>query len=106
MVAKLGLDFQKPVVIMGTAPFRTDEMNRLVEVFCLAAERLENISALVRLHPSEKLETYAAVARRHPRICFFTNADASLDASLAAADVVVVQGSGLEAMGRSSRVVW
>jgi hypothetical protein len=92
---KLGIDVHKPVAMMGTAPIRCDEFRELVEMFCRAADRLKGISAVVRLHPSEQPGTYALIAQRHPTIRFFTDSEASLDESLAAADVVVCQSSGL-----------
>ena len=92
---KLGIDVHKPVAMMGTAPIHCDEFLQLVEMFCRATERIEGISALVRLHPSEQLDTYSAIARRHPSVHFFANSEASLDESLAAADVIVVQSSSL-----------
>lgn len=92
---RLGLDPTQPVVMLGTSPISPAGRAALAELFCRATERLEGVSAVVRLHPSETLAAYADVLRRHPQVRFCTNATATLDEAIAAADVVVVQGSGL-----------
>ena len=48
----------------------------------------------MRIDPAEKLAFYAAIAKRHPHVRFFSNADATVDESLAAADIVVIRDSG------------
>jgi hypothetical protein len=93
--AKLGLDAAKPVVMLATAPYAGLERTRLVEMFAGCMERLPEAVGIVRLHPSETLEEYRELARLHPAIRFSDNCAASLDESLAAADVVVVQNSGI-----------
>ena len=57
--------------------------------------KLDGVSRIVRLHPSESLEFYADIAREYPQVKFMDNSQLSLDESLAATDVVVVQSSGL-----------
>jgi glycosyltransferase involved in cell wall biosynthesis len=91
---KLGLASGKPVVMLGTTPISDRQCREMAEVFCLAADRLQDISAVVRLHPSERLSTYAPVACRHPDVRFLKNSDATLEEALAAADIVVVPNSG------------
>jgi hypothetical protein len=91
--AKLALDPLLPVVVFAATPER--KFLELAESFCTAVESLDCLTGVVRLHPSEKLATYAAVVRRHPRVRFFQSHSATLDESLAAADVVVVHSSGV-----------
>ena len=93
--ARVGLDDEKPVVMLGTSPIIPRDRLRLAEIFCEAASQLDDVSAAVRLHPSELLDFYADLMRRHPSVRFVTNAAATLDESLAAADLVVVHNSGL-----------
>jgi hypothetical protein len=93
--AKLGLSIEKPVVLLGTNPVSKQECLAMAEVFCAAVEKLDQVSAIVRLHPSERLDSYESVIKRYPRVKFFQNSDSTLDESLAAADIVVVPNSGL-----------
>ncbi len=93
--AKLGLDATKPVVMLATAPYAELDRTRLVEIFAGCIERLLDTTGIVRLHPSEKLDDYGKLAAAHPAIRFFENRAATIDESLAAADVVVVHNSGI-----------
>jgi hypothetical protein len=93
--AKLGLAADKPVVMLGTNPVSKQECLAVAEMFCAGVEKIEHVSAIVRLHPSEKLETYETAIERYPQVKFFMNSDSTLDESLAAADLVVVPNSGL-----------
>jgi hypothetical protein len=90
---KLSLDPQKPVVMYATNP----ELQRLelTESFCTAVEKLDFISGVVRLHPSEKLATYGTIIQQHPSVRFFESSVATLDESLASADIIVVHESGV-----------
>ena len=92
---QLGLDPAKPVVMLATAPYSELERMRLVEMFAGCMERLPDATGIVRLHPSEKIEDYAALAQAHPRVRFFGNGAATLDESLAASEIIVVQSSGI-----------
>jgi hypothetical protein len=92
--AKSGLDPEKLMVMLATAPYRLDLRHQLVEVFCLAVQRVKMCTAVVRLHSSEKLEHYAEIALRFPAVRFMLNDESSVDDALAAADVVVVHSSG------------
>ena len=92
--AKLGLDPDKPVVMLATAPYLMSDRVKLVEMFAACMERLSIASGIVRLHPSEKLEDYRDLAAGHGGIRFFDNCAATLDESLAAADLVVIHSSG------------
>jgi len=92
---KLGLDPDRPVVTLATAPYRLPLRQRLAEVFGAAVEALGNWTGVVRLHASERLETYAEVRSRFPGLHFIAKAAASLDDTLAATDVTVVHSSGL-----------
>ena len=91
--ARLGLDPLGPVVMFATSP----ELRclPLVEMFCETVESMSSFAGVVRLHPSDRLETYKAITQRHPSVLFTRHSDATLDESLAAADVVVVRGSGV-----------
>lgn len=92
--SRLALDHEVPVVMYATT---TAEPHRLegAELFCAAIERMSGVAGVVRLHPAEKIEVYAPVARRYPHIRFSVNSEATLDESLAAADIVVACWSGV-----------
>jgi hypothetical protein len=91
--AKLGVEADKPLVLFATSPgYRHLEV---AELFCVGAEALDSTLAMVRLHPSEKPQTYSTIARRHPGVIFSSASQATLDESLAAADVVVACNSGV-----------
>ena len=92
---RLGLPADRPAVVLGTSPVSTADCLNLAEAYCAAMEKLNGVSALVRLHPSEKIRTYGPVAKRYPGVRFLKNSDATLDEALAAADIVVVSISGL-----------
>jgi hypothetical protein len=92
---KLGLDAAKQVVMLATAPYAETERARLVELFAGCMERFPDAAGIVRLHPSEKIAEYRRLAAAHVRLRFLENRDATLDESLAAADVVVVHNSGI-----------
>ena len=66
-----------------------------VELFCEAVEKLDSVSGMVRLHPSDRIERYKAIIDRYSRVCFIENHRATLDESIMSSDVVVVQGSGV-----------
>lgn len=102
---KLRLDPQKPVIMFATNFMR--QRLDLAEMFCSAVEKLDFVSAVVRLHPAENPADYAAVMQRYPRVRFFENAAATLDESLAAADVVAISGSGMgsDALVKGRRVI-
>jgi hypothetical protein len=92
---KLGLPTDRPVVLFGSTMVNKSVRLAMAELFCLAAEKTGDISAIVRLHPSEQLDVYEPVTRRFPGVRFFLNSDFTLDETLAATDVVVVPNSGL-----------
>jgi hypothetical protein len=91
---KIGLDPARPVVLLATDPIAVERRLRLAEVFCRAVRDQDRFSPVVRLHPVEKLPVYAELAARFPRVRFTTNETWTLDESLAAAEVVVVNCSG------------
>ena len=93
--SRLNIDPSHRVVMLGTSPVAPSQRRLLAAWFCDALRQLDGVSGVVRLHPSERLEFYADFAREHPRVQFMDNAQLSLDESLAATDVVVVQNSGL-----------
>jgi hypothetical protein len=92
---QLGLEPDKPVVMLATGPYRMDLRHALVETFCRGVQGLQECTGVVRLHSSERLEHYATVASRFPSTRFMRNEDSTVDDALAATDVVVVHSSGL-----------
>jgi hypothetical protein len=92
---ELNIDPSHRVVMLGTSPVAPPQRSLLAAWFCGAVSQLDGVSGIVRLHPSENVDFYADIARKHPRIAFLDNMRFTLDESLAAADVVVVQSSGL-----------
>ena len=93
--SQLGLDPDRPVVTLATAPYRIDLRQQLAEAFCKAIQQVKGCTGVVRLHSSERMEHYAEVASRFPDIRFMRNEASSVDDTLAATDVVVVHSSGL-----------
>jgi GT2 family glycosyltransferase len=93
--AELGLPVDRPVVLFGSTMVSKQERLDMAELFCVAAEKVGDVSAVIRLHPSERLDIYESVAKHHPTVRFSNNSDATLDEILAAADIVVVPNSGL-----------
>jgi hypothetical protein len=92
---RLKIDPSGRVVMLGTSPVPPSQRRLLATWFCEAVYQLDGVSGIVRLHPSEKLAFYADIAREFPRVQFMDNSQMTLDESLAASDVVVVQSSGL-----------
>jgi hypothetical protein len=90
---KLGIEATAPVVLLATSPDRG--YLQLAEGFCEAIDSTPGLVGVVRLHPAETMATYAGPAGKHPGVRFMENAETTLDESLAAADIVVVRGSGL-----------
>lgn len=93
--SRMGLDLGVFTVMLATSPDRSPL--DLAEVFCLALEDVEGVQPIVRLHPAESPSDYAEVIARHPGVRFLNSEQSSLDESLAAADLVVVRGSGVGA---------
>jgi hypothetical protein len=92
---QLGLEPDKPVVMLATGPYRTDLRLALAETYCRAIQAVKGCTGVVRLHSSEKLEHYSEIASRFPEIRFMLNEDSTVEEALAATDVVVVHSSGL-----------
>ncbi len=93
--SRLKIDPAHRVVMLGTSPVEPAQRRLLAAWFCDALTQLDGVAGIVRLHPSENLRFYADIARNYPRVTFLDNARVSLDESLALAEVVVVQSSGL-----------
>ncbi|MGO9114898.1 MAG: hypothetical protein ACLP9L_37275 [Thermoguttaceae bacterium] len=93
--SRLNIDPSHRVVMLGTSPVPPLQRRILAAWFCDAVDEIDGVSGIVRLHPSESREFYAGIAREHPQVQFMDNSRLSLDESLAATDVVVVQSSGL-----------
>ncbi len=92
---RLQIDPLHRVAMLGTSPAAESQKRLLTEWFCRAVKQLDGVKGIVRLHPSESLDFYRTIADDFPEISFIDNAQVSLDESLAACDVVVVQRSGL-----------
>jgi hypothetical protein len=92
---KLGLQPAMPVVMLGTAPYRPTAEKAILELFCSAIERVPEAQGVVRLHPSQSPRSYDDFRQRFPKIRFCDNRDATVDEAMTAADIVVVQSSGL-----------
>ncbi len=90
---RLGIEPNARVALLATSPDRGHLT--LAEQFCASVESTPGVLGMVRLHPAESRLTYAKVAERHPLVRFMENTGSTLDESLAAADVVVVRGSGV-----------
>jgi hypothetical protein len=93
--ARLGLDIDLPAVMLGTAPYRPELCFAEAETFCRALGNIGGLSAFVRIHPSQTLEFYRPISERYAAVRFFDNSAATLDESLAAADIVVMRDSGI-----------
>ncbi len=91
---KVGLPADKPVVLLVTNPILPGHKRKLARVFCEGLMGCDQMSAAVRLHPSEKLDEYAREINAFPRVKFLPNEAWTLDEALAAADVVVCHNSG------------
>jgi hypothetical protein len=89
----LGLSRSGRVAVLATSPDRGHL--ELAELYCRTIEAIPEMTGVVRLHPAEDRSLYASVAERYPGIRFMENDEASLGEALAAADVVVVRGSGV-----------
>jgi hypothetical protein len=92
---RLSIEPSHRVAMLGTSPVPPAQRRLLAEWFCDAVYQTNGVSGIVRLHPSERLEFYAEIAGEYPKVTFMDNGQFSLDESLAAADVVVVQSSGI-----------
>jgi hypothetical protein len=91
--ARLGIEAGLPLALLATSPDRG--YLQLAEAFCRGVEAMPEITGVVRLHPAESMAAYAEVAARHRGVKFMRNREATLEESLAAADVIVVRGSGM-----------
>ena len=92
--AKMGLDPNKPVVMLATSNYHWDNRLKLAETFCQAVHGSPAFTGVVRLHPMDKLQGYAELAARFPSVMFMSNEEFSLDVALAASDIIVVHSSG------------
>ncbi len=90
---RMGLGPGASVVLLATSPDRG--YLELAELFCRSLDGMADLTGIIRLHPTENVSVYAQVARRYPKVRFMENREATLDESLAAADVVIVRGSGV-----------
>jgi hypothetical protein len=93
--AKVGLPPEKPLVLLATNPILPENKKKLARVFCEGLKGRNELSAAVRLHPSEKLDEYAAEAMAFPMVKFLANDTWTIEEALAAADVVVCHDSGV-----------
>jgi hypothetical protein len=104
---KAGLDPVRPVALLATNPIRMSDRIKIAAGFCRAFAGSGEVSAVIRLHRSESTGDYAEVMRGHPGAVFLENRVWSLDESLAAASVVVIQDSnfGNDALMKGRPVV-
>jgi hypothetical protein len=91
---RLGLD-GRFVVLLGTNPVEPELRHALVREVVAAMARLEGAFLLVRIHPSEQASFYASDVDGAANVRVLPNDALGLDESFAAADAVVVNGSGL-----------
>jgi len=107
--AKVRLGFQPniPLAILATQNITDSDRRCLVRVFCEGLSRLPRAAGAVRLHPMESVAFYSGEIARFPSVRFFTTAEASLDDTLAAADILVCHNStvALEALAQETPVV-
>ena len=93
--AKIGLDPDKPVVLLATQNFALWESRlKLAEAFCGAVDGRDDFCGVVRLHPADSRLGYADLSARFPSVRFMANEECDLDTALAATDVAVVHSSG------------
>jgi len=92
---KIGMDSTKNTIMLATSHIDFEILKKTVSVFCAASEKAGNWNAFIRLHPSERIVDYKNLKRQYPSIRFYDNSAFSLDDALAAADIVVVQNSGV-----------
>lgn len=90
----LNLPSNKPFILLATNPISPKDKKHIASIYCSAVSEIENITAIVRLHPAEILEEYQELMDRFPKVKFFLNSACAQDESLAAADIVVNQESG------------
>lgn len=104
---KIGLPVDKPVVLLATSPIKLEDRKKYALAFCTAMAKLPEMSAIVRLHPSENIAEYQEIVDKFPRVTFLPNNAISRDESLAAADIVVNHESsfGIDALLRGKLVV-
>lgn len=89
-----GLPVDIPVVMLATSPIHPEYKKKYAEAFCLGVSEIENITAVVRLHPAECLSEYKDLIRHFPSVRFMANNDWTIDESLAATDILVNHDSG------------
>jgi hypothetical protein len=93
--SKVGLPPERPVVLLASANINRESPHFVAQAFCEAFSGQHELSAVVRLHPSENLAFYSQELRRFPDIRFLANDAWTVDEALAASDVIVCRDSGL-----------
>jgi hypothetical protein len=83
----------KPVVLFASNPCKPDERKLLVNIFCQAVSRNNDIQGIVRIHPSEKLEFYQEQISQYNNIKFVNNALLSYTESILTPDIICVFNS-------------
>ncbi|MBL0225449.1 MAG: hypothetical protein IPQ16_07690 [Geobacteraceae bacterium] len=91
---KLNLTTNKPVILLATNPIDLLDKKHIAFVYCSAVSDVDNISAVVRIHPAERLEEYQDLIDSFPNVTFLQNTACTQDEALAATDIVVNQESG------------
>lgn len=98
--AQLGLDPEKPTILLATNPASDQNRQRFVNAFCSAWQHKNTYNLVVRLHPSELLSSYQRSIDQYGNVIFIENDKISNLDALAMTDVVVCHNTGfaLEAL--------
>ena len=92
---RLRLPAEMPVAMLATGPVPREEWRRLVFAFGDAFRGHTGVCPVVRLHASEKLDDFKAEMSQFPEMRFLENGQWTVEAPMAACDVVVIHNSGL-----------
>lgn len=91
---QFGLDRSKGVVVFASSgDMPSAASQRLVSQFCGALPSGESVAGLVRLHPRESLDTYEPIQRAYPGVRIQPADNATVQQTLAVADLVVTHSS-------------
>lgn len=93
--ARMDVCSNRPVVLLASSAVSASIRRRLARMFCEALGEREDLSAVVRLHPSEQLGFYQDEIAEFPTVRFLESRPWPVGEALAVADIVVCQNSGL-----------
>lgn len=91
---RLGLDSEKPIVLLAMNPILIEYRMKILSVFSEALLNLDSVQGVVRLHPSERLDTYAPIVSRYSHIRILSAQEWTCEEAIAVARVIVNQDSG------------